>query len=161
MKPYLKIPLIYLIISGIWIFFSDLFVEGLATSPEVLTRMQTYKGWFFVLLSALLISFLTRNAFLQERREEHEKRELFKGTIRGSYHILLNYLNQMQLIHLEAERSSDFDKELLKTAERASDEVVVELRNLERLDVADPSDIEQFLQQQMRREQERNFRVDT
>jgi hypothetical protein len=109
-----------------------------------------------VVLSALLIYFLTRDAFRRERREAFEKRDLFKGTMRGSYHILLNYLNQMQLIHLEAERSSDFDKELLVTAERASKGVVEELRHLEELDVADPSDIEQFLQQQMLRKQERD-----
>ena len=154
MKPFLKIPLIYLLISGIWIFASDLYVQHVAQTPAAMTAMQTYKGWFFVVLSTLLIFFLTRDAFLRERREVRAKRELFEGTIRSSYHILLNYLNQMQLIHMEAERSTDFDKSLLHLAERNSREVVSELRKLEKLDVADSSDIEKFLQRQMLRKQQ-------
>jgi hypothetical protein len=161
MKPFLKIPLIYLVVSGIWILASDRLVEGLATTPAAVTQLQTYKGWFFVVLSAFLIFFLTRDAFLREQREGVKKRELFKGTMRGSYHILLNYLNQMQLIHLEAERSTDFDKELLKTAEQVSKDVVEELHHLETLDVADSSDIERFIQQQMIREQERGSKADS
>jgi len=51
----LKICLSYAIVGGIWIFFSDRFLEWLASDVETLTAMQTYKGWFYVFMSALLV----------------------------------------------------------------------------------------------------------
>ncbi|MFN3873541.1 MAG: PAS domain S-box protein [Ignavibacterium sp.] len=55
-----KIPLIYLILSTIWIFTSDAFVEDLTSNPTELTRIQTIKGWIFVFVSTLLLYFLIK-----------------------------------------------------------------------------------------------------
>ncbi|MDX5372164.1 MAG: PAS domain S-box protein [Pseudomonadaceae bacterium] len=70
MKPSLTRPLrvagIYLVFSIVWILSSDSLLQGLVQDAELLARLQTFKGLFFVLLSALLILFLCR----------HEQREL-------------------------------------------------------------------------------------
>ncbi|MFN3694170.1 MAG: PAS domain S-box protein, partial [Ignavibacterium sp.] len=55
-----KIPLIYLILSTIWIFTSDAFVEDLTSNPTELTKLQTIKGWIFVFASTLLLYFLIK-----------------------------------------------------------------------------------------------------
>lgn len=58
MKPALKISLIYFIFSVIWIIWSDSVVMLLAAEPDMVTRLQTFKGWLFVCATSLLIYFL-------------------------------------------------------------------------------------------------------
>jgi len=41
--------------STLWILLSDRFVEGMARDTEQLTRLQSYKGWAFVLLSTVIV----------------------------------------------------------------------------------------------------------
>ena len=54
------VAIVYALVSGLWIVFSDRYVEMLAGSadPSVLTRYQTLKGWGFVLVSAGLIGLV-------------------------------------------------------------------------------------------------------
>lgn len=82
-----KIPLIYLILSTIWIFTSDLFVENLTSDPKELTKLQTTKGWLFVFASTLLLYFLIKydrkkieNALIIEK-SAREQSELIKKKI--------------------------------------------------------------------------------
>lgn len=145
MKPYNRISLSYLIIGVVWIVATDSLVATLATDSATHTFLQTAKGWVFVLLSTLLIHQLTRRAFQKTLRNEQEKRAIFRKTMEGSHHILLNYLNQMQLVTLEARRCPDFDPEILELAQEISDEAVRELRKLEELKVDEPEDIESFI----------------
>jgi len=53
-----KITLIYFFISFVWILFSDQLILRIATSEEALTILQTYKGWFFVSVTAMLLYLL-------------------------------------------------------------------------------------------------------
>jgi diguanylate cyclase (GGDEF)-like protein/PAS domain S-box-containing protein len=50
----------YAVISGVWIAFSDRYVEmlGGSSDPAVLTRYQTLKGWGFVLVTACLLGLV-------------------------------------------------------------------------------------------------------
>lgn len=151
MKAYLRISLIYFFIGCLWILLSDHVVEALARGDtKLLSFLQTIKGWFFVLISTLVIFLLTRQAWQKHVQATKEKREVFKRTVAGAFHILLNYLNKMQLLTLEAERSQDFDKELLASAIRNSQEATRELRDLEHLDFQCPSDIEDYVYRQLR-----------
>lgn len=63
-----RIALIYLLFGGLWILFSDHLLSGLVPDAQTLTQLQTYKGWFYVAASALLIFFLLRNSLDKERR---------------------------------------------------------------------------------------------
>lgn len=56
----LKITLIYFIIGFLWILFSDQFILSIARSDNSITVLQTYKGWFFVGITALLLFSLIR-----------------------------------------------------------------------------------------------------
>jgi PAS domain S-box-containing protein len=60
-----KIALIYIIISALWILLSDFFITFLSDNPKVLTKLQSYKGLFFISLSAILIFFLTKTGIKQ------------------------------------------------------------------------------------------------
>lgn len=64
-KNALKIAVLYGVLSAVWILFSDKWLLALVQDPERLTELQTYKGWAFVALSALLIFILAYRAFSQ------------------------------------------------------------------------------------------------
>ncbi|HMN59914.1 MAG TPA: PAS domain S-box protein, partial [Anaerolinea sp.] len=51
----LRIALLYILIAGLWITFSDQVVNRLALTPTAITRVQTYKGWGFVVAMGVLL----------------------------------------------------------------------------------------------------------
>lgn len=55
-----KVAAIYTLVGGLWILFSDQLLLWLFRDPRLITRLQTAKGWFFVLASAGLIAWLLR-----------------------------------------------------------------------------------------------------
>ena len=72
-----RLLLIYIVIGGLWIVFSDRILAGFASDVASLTRLQTYKGWLYVILSGLLIYFITRmyrKHISQQMRELDEAR---------------------------------------------------------------------------------------
>lgn len=65
--PAAGIALIYLVVSVLWILFSDQIAARMAPGAAELTRIQTAKGWLFVLGSAALIFVLVSRALRQMR----------------------------------------------------------------------------------------------
>jgi len=133
MKAYTKITLWYLAFGVTWIFFSDKILEQLVSTTKLMTVIQTMKGWLYVALSGSLIYFISRKSFTQFVSKEEEKRSIFKKTLRGALHILLNYLNQMQLVMLEAQRSEDFDKKVLEVSKSITEDAkqaLIDLQNI-------------------------------
>ena len=58
----LRITLIYLVFALCWIIFSDAIVEALSSDIQTISRIQSYKGIAFVVLTALLLfSLLLRH----------------------------------------------------------------------------------------------------
>lgn len=49
---------IYVIVSGVYIFYSDRIVSHLFNNLDVITTINTYKGWGFVLITGLLLLYL-------------------------------------------------------------------------------------------------------
>lgn len=82
-----KIPLIYLILSTVWIFTSDTFVENLSNDPKELTKLQTIKGWIFIFASTLVLYFLIKRdrekieQSLSIEKSAREQAELMKKKI--------------------------------------------------------------------------------
>jgi signal transduction histidine kinase/CheY-like chemotaxis protein len=50
----------YIIIGGLWIVFSDKLLNYLIHDPELITRIQTFKGWFYVIITAALFYSLLK-----------------------------------------------------------------------------------------------------
>lgn len=60
-NPYLeaiKISSLYISIGMIWILFSDSIVNEFISSKELITKVQLYKGWFYVVLTGLFICYI-------------------------------------------------------------------------------------------------------
>ncbi len=98
-------PLIYLIVSTIWIFSSDWIVDHLVTDRDILIMIQSGKGFFFVLATTLLLLVLIRNnlreiiahhRLLQESEERFRQALIhapFPIMIHGEDHRII-FLNQ-------------------------------------------------------------------
>ena len=85
LKSYIpsRTAIAYALAAGIWIVFSDRLLALMVDDPATLIRLQTYKGWFFVLVTAILLYFaLRRQVLLLEQkgqqlvRHEHQFRRL-------------------------------------------------------------------------------------
>ncbi len=54
----IKICIIYLISGFIWIRFSDRVVHRIAPNDEILLMINTYKGWFYVIITTIMLNIL-------------------------------------------------------------------------------------------------------
>lgn len=69
-KLILRIPLTYLLFAGIWITLSDKIVDLISPNQHVASIIQTYKGWAFVLTTALLLFLTLRREIKIHARDE-------------------------------------------------------------------------------------------
>lgn len=54
----LKIIIIYMIIGGLWILFSDKALDIFIKDTKVLKEIQLYKGWFYVVVTGVIFYFI-------------------------------------------------------------------------------------------------------
>lgn len=83
----LKISIIYIVVGGVWILFSDLALAALVQDPVMLTHMQTFKGWFFVSATAAMLYLLIRRDVQSMQRAERALQEsitVLKALVRSS-----------------------------------------------------------------------------
>jgi len=75
-----KITIGYLLIGGTWIIFSDKLLNYLIQNKDVLTQLQTYKGWFYVIITAFLFFlFLKKHlARLRTAQKNAEESDVLK-----------------------------------------------------------------------------------
>ena len=65
----LRVSLIYCLVAGLWILLSDRALVALVSDPQTIGKIAVFKGWAFVVVTALLLFFMLRN---QLRRWEQE-----------------------------------------------------------------------------------------
>lgn len=68
-----RVAVVYLIVGALWIVFSDRLLAVLAPEPASFARLQTFKGWGFVLVSALVLYFYIAFEAAQVRRAREEQ----------------------------------------------------------------------------------------
>lgn len=71
-KHALHISAVYLSVGFAWIYFSDMWIEFFAHDLREISVMQTYKGFFFIAVTTLLL-FLLSYHFLHKRFLEYTK----------------------------------------------------------------------------------------
>jgi hypothetical protein len=145
MKPYVTTTLTYLGFSVLWILASDRLVELLVSDPATMSQVQSVKGIVFVLLSSVLIFNVSRQLHRREAEREAEKTELFRDTMGAVHHVVRNFLNQIQLVTLEAEDADGFDAETLDVARRTTRQTEVHLDELSRLQDLSPESLRRFV----------------
>ena len=70
-------------------------------------------------------------------RNRRENNDVYRAMLNATHHILRNHLQNMLLFREEAEKSNDFDKEVLNEYDQMIDKTVAAIRNLE--NIQDPS----------------------
>ncbi|HSG48834.1 MAG TPA: hypothetical protein VLA43_13530, partial [Longimicrobiales bacterium] len=70
MNRALRIGLVYLAVSVLWIVFSDTLLFSLDLDPTIGDRIQTLKGVAFVILSSLLVTVLAWREFASSQEAE-------------------------------------------------------------------------------------------
>jgi signal transduction histidine kinase len=55
-----RITIIYVILGALWILFSDQLVVRITSDPQHILMLSTYKGWFYVLVTGILLFFLIK-----------------------------------------------------------------------------------------------------
>lgn len=79
LKAYLKISIGYLIIAATWIIVSDSLLSLIAINQTELSNLQTFKGWFFVIVTTLLLFSLSKRWMNNlEHSYENEKQSRIK-----------------------------------------------------------------------------------
>jgi PAS domain S-box-containing protein len=81
----LRISLIYALIGGLWILLSDQIVATLFTKPDQYLIIQTYKGWFYVASTALILFILIKNEKNTLKKVEKNFTDLFESTTEGVF----------------------------------------------------------------------------
>lgn len=62
----------YVLFSALWILLSDLALSAVVTDQALHTKLSIYKGWFFILTTALLLGWLLRIEYRQRLRMGEE-----------------------------------------------------------------------------------------
>jgi C4-dicarboxylate-specific signal transduction histidine kinase len=87
-----RITLAYLFIGIIWILFSDRFLNSIIHDNDVLTEIQTYKGWLYVFVTGLLFFLFLKNHLRKLRLAKTE---------------LQNHRNNLQQLVLQKTKDLD------------------------------------------------------
>ncbi|MGQ1911481.1 hybrid sensor histidine kinase/response regulator [Marinifilum sp. RC60d5] len=65
----------YLLIGCLWILFSDKILNAFISDKDYLTTIQTYKGWFYVLITGWFFYYLLKKHLIKIRDAELKARE--------------------------------------------------------------------------------------
>ena len=87
-----SITLAYLFIGILWIVFSDKLLHSIISDIDILSEVQTFKGWFYVLITALLFFLFIKKHLSKLRSTELE---------------LANHKNNLE--KLVSEKTQDLD----------------------------------------------------
>ncbi len=94
--------------------------------------------WMRVVIVLLVILFgiyadsSTRKLLIKEKQLEATR--IYNSMMQASQHILNNLLNQMQLFKIEALKSNDFDREIIKLYDNAIDEAANLIQRLSQVE---------------------------
>jgi len=69
-----KITGLYAVFGGLWILLTDLLLWSLAKDQHWAQTMQTYKGWFYVAVTAVFLYFLLKSSLARIKRLEESRR---------------------------------------------------------------------------------------
>ncbi len=72
----LRIAALYLLLGGLWILLSDKAAAAIALDQEMLTTISLYKGWGYVLVTALLLYWLIQRHTAALRASEAQLQQL-------------------------------------------------------------------------------------
>jgi len=137
LSPAFKISALYLLLGLLWILFSDLLLSWLVDDVEVMRRMQTYKGWFYVSVTALLFFLLIKRSFDRLDRA----RESLSEAARHYSYLFRNNPYPMWVFECNGKRFVEVNEAAEKTYGYSQEE----FQKLSLGDIHHPDDMEDIL----------------
>ena len=107
------ITFIYFLISFMWILFSDKALLMITQNNEILTDIQTLKGWFFVTITSIFLYFLISKALTKEKDLKNYFRKSLDNL--ATPIIILSEDGNILTINKTFEKLSAYKKEEIKT----------------------------------------------
>jgi len=80
MRKIYKTIVIYLVLGSLWILLSDKILNNLISDKKMLTQFQTYKGWFFIIATAVIMFFVLKYYFNKIVENELRMRKLLNNS---------------------------------------------------------------------------------
>lgn len=74
----LFIAIVYGIFGALWILLSDYLLDLLAPNPETYRQLQTYKGWFYVLITMILAYVFIKSRMKPIQTSTNKTRKAYK-----------------------------------------------------------------------------------
>lgn len=137
-KSAFFISLIYFISGMLWIILSDYAVSLVVVDESEITKLQLYKGWFFIFVTTVILFFLTHRYFhamqLQYNKnlEQIQKYQSTKESLKVSQNELSKYdilLNTVVQSSPDAIYAKDLDGKYILFNEAAAKMVNVDMKN--------------------------------
>ncbi|MGE5774677.1 MAG: PAS domain S-box protein [Chloroflexota bacterium] len=75
----IEIAVLYLLLGGLWILLSDKAAAAIALNQEMLVVLSLYKGWAYVLVTALLLYWLVQRNMAALRASESQLQQLINA----------------------------------------------------------------------------------
>jgi len=90
----LKISRIYLLVGALWILFSDILAEKIASNQAMLTKISIYIGWGFIIVTAIMLYWLIQRHTAELREDERKLR-----LVTDAMPALISYMDENQVYH--------------------------------------------------------------
>ena len=74
-----------MLIGGVWILLSDKLAAFIFVTPAQLSIAQTYKGWFFILVTSLLLYQYIKYTIRTQNQAEQNYTDLFESSEEGIF----------------------------------------------------------------------------
>ncbi|PKO99769.1 MAG: hypothetical protein CVU13_04375 [Bacteroidetes bacterium HGW-Bacteroidetes-8] len=122
------ITAMYLVIGGLWILFSDLLLELTVSDNEKIKDLQTYKGWFYVVITGIIFFFFIKRHLVRLRETEKRAKESdrlksaflenISHEIRTPMNGILGFSELLKTPDLTGEQKSEYIEIIGKSSER-------------------------------------------
>ena len=133
MKTY-KFRIIGLIIAAVyWIVESVIHLIVFNDESFEIIPSKINELWMRSLIVIIILIFSSYvDSYIRKIREkEKEKVDIYNAMLKSCHHIINNFLNQMQIVKMEAEECEGFDKDILDEYDAISDEATSLIKKLE------------------------------
>src|SRR5512142_1807685 len=84
-----QIAALYLVIGGLWILLSDRAAVAVSLTREMLATISLYKGWAYVLVTALLLYWLIRRHTAELRASQAQLQQVI-----DALPVLISYVDR-------------------------------------------------------------------
>jgi len=125
-----SLPAIYLTIGSLWILLSDNIVSSLSNNISSLNNLQHYKGWLFVISTAIALFFIIkkyvkriRNAEAKAQKNEILKTEFIKN-ISHELRTPMNAIIGFTELAISIEEGNSETKQYLEIIEKSSKQLL-------------------------------------